>query len=59
MLILSRYPQQSIIINDNITVMVLSVNGNQVRLGIDAPKEVEIWREELYHRVKNEEGGNK
>ncbi len=54
MLILTRKSQQAIIINDNITITVLSVVGNQVRLGIDAPEEVGIWREELYHEIQNE-----
>lgn len=52
MLILTRRVQEAIMIGDNVTVTVLSVKGNQVRLGIDAPKDVEVHREEIYHRVK-------
>lgn len=52
MLILTRRIQEALIINDNVTVTVLSVKGNQVRLGIDAPDDVEVHREEIYHRVK-------
>lgn len=52
MLVLSRNHGQSIIINDNITITVLGVTGNQVRLGIDAPKDVSINREEVQERVQ-------
>ena len=52
MLILTRRVQEALIINDNVTITVLSVKGNQVRLGIDAPRDVEVHREEIYHRVK-------
>lgn len=52
MLILTRRVQEAIMIGDNVTVTVLSVKGNQVRLGIDAPKDVEVHREEIFHRVK-------
>jgi len=52
MLILTRRVQEALVINDNVTITVLSVKGNQVRLGIDAPRDVEVHREEIYHRVK-------
>lgn len=52
MLILTRRVQEALIIGDDVTVTVLSVKGNQVRLGIDAPRDVEVHREEIYHRVK-------
>lgn len=52
MLILTRRVQEALLIGDDVTVTVLSVNGNQVRLGIDAPKHIEVHREEIYHRVK-------
>jgi len=48
MLILSRNESQSIIIGDNIKVTVLGINGKQVRIGIDAPDEVAVDREEIY-----------
>jgi len=52
MLILTRRVQEALMIGDNVTVTVLSVKGNQVRLGIDAPRDVEVHREEIFHRVK-------
>ncbi|NRA42729.1 MAG: carbon storage regulator CsrA [Pseudomonadales bacterium] len=52
MLILTRRVQEALVINDNVTITVLSVKGNQVRLGIDAPRDVEVHREEIYQRVK-------
>ena len=48
MLILTRKPDETLVINQSIRVHVISVNGNQVRIGIDAPKEVEIDREEIF-----------
>ena len=47
MLVLSRKPGERIVIDDRITVTVLKVRGNQIRLGIEAPKEIPIKREEL------------
>jgi carbon storage regulator len=47
MLILSRKPDESIVIDDRITIKILEVRGNQIRLGIEAPKEISIMREEL------------
>lgn len=56
MLVLTRNSGESIRINDNISVTVLGVKGNQVRLGIDAPKDVTVHREEIYLRIlKGEE----
>lgn len=51
MLILTRSVGESIKIGDNISVTVLSVNGNQVRIGIDAPKDVAVHREEIYNKI--------
>lgn len=56
MLILTRRPQESIKIGDDVTVTVLSIKGNQVRIGIDAPKDVQVHREEIYHRIQYEKG---
>ncbi|MCP4393407.1 MAG: carbon storage regulator CsrA [Alphaproteobacteria bacterium] len=53
MLILTRKTGQSIMVGDDTTLTVLSVHGNQVRIGIDAPKDVEVHREEIYHKVKS------
>lgn len=54
MLILYRHPQQSLHIGDEITVTVLGVHGNQVRLGIQAPAHVGVHREEIYRRIQAE-----
>ena len=47
MLVLTRHPKESIFINEDIKVTVLSISGNAVRIGIDAPKEIKIYREEI------------
>jgi carbon storage regulator len=54
MLILTRKLGESLRIGDNVTITVLGVNGNQVRLGIDAPKSVEVHREEVFLRIVEE-----
>ncbi len=54
MLILTRRISESIIIGDNVKITVLGVKGNQVRLGIDAPKDLSVHREEIYERIKHE-----
>lgn len=48
MLILTRKPDETLVINQSIRVHVIGVNGNQVRIGIEAPKEIEIDREEIF-----------
>jgi len=52
MLILSRRVGEALIIDDDVKVHVLSVSGNQVRIGIEAPKEVSVHREEVYQRIQ-------
>jgi carbon storage regulator len=54
MLVLTRKPGQSIMIGDGIEVQVLSVSGEKVRLGITAPREVGIFRNEVYERIESE-----
>ena len=57
MLILTRRISESVIIGDEVKVTVLGVKGNQVRLGIDAPKTVSVHREEIYQRIQQEKQG--
>jgi carbon storage regulator len=59
MLILTRRVGESLIIGDDVVVNILGVKGNQVRIGVDAPKEVSVHREEIYDRIQAEkEQGN-
>lgn len=54
MLVLSRKQDEKIIIGDSITLMVISIQGDKVRLGIEAPKDVSIHREEVYQAIQRE-----
>lgn len=59
MLILTRRVGETLMIGNDVTVTVLGVKGNQVRIGINAPKHIAVHREEIYERVKREqEAGN-
>lgn len=53
MLALSRKINQSIILNDNIEVTILEIKGDQIKIGIDAPKTVPIYRKEIYTQIKD------
>ena len=57
MLILTRRVGETVMIGDEVTVTVLRVKGNQVRLGVNAPKSVSVQREEIFHRIKRENAG--
>ncbi len=54
MLILTRKSDESIIIGNNIQVKVLKIQGNQVHIGIDAPREVSVYRQEIYEQIRKE-----
>ncbi|EMN2109133.1 carbon storage regulator CsrA [Pseudomonas aeruginosa] len=54
MLILTRRVGETLMVGDDVTVTVLGVKGNQVRIGVNAPKEVALHREEIYQRIQKE-----
>jgi len=57
MLILTRRVGETVMIGNDVTVTVLGVKGNQVRIGINAPKNIAVHREEIYERIKREQQG--
>jgi carbon storage regulator len=58
MLILTRRVGETVVIGDEVQVTVLGVKGNQVRLGVNAPRDVSVHRQEIYERIQKEQGGN-
>lgn len=56
-LILTRNTTQSLMIGDDVKITILGVYRGQVRIGIDAPKDIKIWREELYEKIQHEKEG--
>ncbi len=58
MLVLSRKKNESIVINDDITIVVVEIRGDKVRLGVEAPKEVPVHRREVYDAIKRSEQSN-
>jgi carbon storage regulator len=54
MLILTRGVNESLVIGDEVTITVLGVKGNQVRIGINAPRDISVYREDIYERIKAE-----
>ncbi len=59
MLILTRRVGETLMIGDEVTVTVLGVKGNQIRIGVNAPKDVAVHREEIFERIKREGDGAK
>ena len=58
MLILTRRVGETVVIGEDISVTVLGVKGNQIRLGINAPKDVTVHRQEIFDRIQNESNGD-
>ena len=57
MLVLSRKRNESIVINNEISIVVVEIRGDKVRLGIEAPKEIPVHRREVYEAIQRNEGG--
>ncbi len=59
MLILTRRVGESLIIGDDIVINIIGVKGNQIRIGVNAPKEISVHREEIYNRIQAEKPDDK
>jgi carbon storage regulator len=59
MLVLSRKKNESIVINNDITIVIVEIRGDKVRLGIEAPKEVPVHRREVYDAIRRSEAASK
>ena len=59
MLILTRRVGETMMIGDEVTITVLGLKGNQVRIGVNAPKDIAVHREEIYERIKREQAAQK
>lgn len=55
MLVLSRKPLESVTIGDEVKITILSISGKQVRIGIEAPSDIAVHREEIYNKIANEQ----
>ena len=58
MLILTRKVNETLMVGDDVSVTVLGIKGGQIRLGINAPREIAVHRQEVYERIKQESGGD-
>ena len=58
MLILTRKVNETLMVGDDVSVTVLGIKGGQIRIGINAPREIAVHRQEVYERIKRESGGD-
>ncbi|MEN8207107.1 MAG: carbon storage regulator CsrA [Pseudomonadota bacterium] len=58
MLILTRRMNETLMVGDDVKVTVLSINGNQVRIGVQAPRHIPVHRQEIYEKIKKEESSD-
>ena len=58
MLVLSRHREESVMVGDNVEIMIVSIRRNEIQLGIIAPKSVPVYRKEVYERISEEKGNS-